>query len=98
MTKKELAKINKELVRTEQFLNSLTFYDTQLGAIRRLLEVSIMLAKRALPYEIFKEHRETLEAACRDLQGLVYEVRSYQGDLEEKRALLEEKKNALQNN
>lgn len=91
--KKELAKINKELEKIQKFLNSLRLYDEQLSAIRKLLEVSTKLAKRSLPYDMFKEHSETLNVIVRDLQGLLYEARSYEGSLEEERALLEGRKN-----
>lgn len=88
MTKKELAKINKELQNTQKFLKTVDSYQKQLSAMRNLLEVSGRLAKVALPYDTYTQHYETLMTIDKDLRLLSYEVSSYQQDLAEKEAEL----------
>lgn len=88
MTKKELAKINKELQRIQKFYNWLDLYQKQLTAARGLLQVATQLAKKSLPYEVYTEHSQTLSTADKDFRLLEYEALSQQARLEEKRVEL----------
>lgn len=88
MTKKELAKNNKELQKTQKFLRAVDSYEKQFNATRNLLEVSGRLAKAALPYDIYTQHYKTLMTIDKDLRLLSYEVYSCQQDLGEKEAEL----------